>query len=482
MALIPKLEIKQTTSLKLTPQLRQAINLLQMSNLELDNFIEQELTSNPILEREDDYLSTTEETPNEASVSDEEFANDIDEQNTFDDFGSDTEGYNTYENSDWSDYCQHKSHRQSDDDFDYIRDRLSSQKSLYDTIKEQIDLYFLQPKDKFIALILMQHLDNSGYFTANIEKLAEKLKASPQHLQNILNKMKNFEPSGIFAQNLAECIKIQLQDKELLTPQLEILLNNLPLLAERRTAELCKLCSCSPEQLTSMIKIIRQTNPKPAADWHTEANRNIIPDVLVRRNRTGEYQVELNPITLPRLLVNHRYYSDMKQNRNASRYLKENMNRATFLIKAMHSRATTILRIAEEIILRQYHFFENGINHLKPMTIKDLAETLSLSESTISRASSNKYMETPIGMFEFKYFFSNAAGNYLGADDISTTTIKHRIKNLIDNEAPDHILSDEKIVELLENDGTKIARRTVAKYREAMGIPTSAERKRNARR
>ena len=481
MALTPKLEIKQSPSPTLTPQLRQAISLLQMTNLELNEFVEQELVSNPLLEREENLLNNDEPNPSENKIEQEEFANDFDEQNHFDDFGSDTEGYNSFENTDWSDYRQSKIHSSSYDDFDYIRDRLASEKSLYSVIEDQINLAFTSSSDKFIAFFLLQNLDDSGYFTADINSLAAKLKTAPQRLQNILAQMKNFEPSGIFSQNLAECLKIQLQDNNQLTSQLQILLNNLPLLASGKFTELCRLCNCSANELSVMIKQIKMLNPKPAASWNTGFNHNIIPDVIVQRNVAGEYRVELNPLSLPKLLINHRYYSDFKENKSAKRYLRENLSRASFLIKAMHSRATSILRIAEEIILRQYLFFEKGIEHLKPMNIREIAETLSLSESTVSRASSNKYMSTPIGTFEFKYFFSNAAGNYLGNDDISTTAIKHRIKKLIENEDPRHILSDEKLVELLENDGTKIARRTVAKYREAMGIPTSAERKRTAR-
>lgn len=482
MALAPKLEIKQTQSLKLSPQLKQAINLLQMSNLELNEFVEQELSSNPLLEKEDELLRQDDsDTQNISPQEDDDFANDFDEQNHFDDFGSDSEGYNSFENSDWSDYRQTKAHITADDDFDYISERLASDKSLYDIIKEQIDLNFTDNSDKILALILLENMDTSGYFSADISSLAAKLKVSASRLQKILDKMKQFEPSGIFAQNLAECLKIQLNDRNELSPAMQILLDNLPLLANKDFNKLCRLCNCSIEQLSDMIKQIQSLNPKPAADWSTTFNSNIIPDIIVRRNVSGEYRVELNQLTLPRLLINHRYYSEMKSDRNAARYLKENFNRASFILKALHSRATSILRIAEEIILRQYNFFEKGIEQLKPMTLKDIALALDLSESTVSRVSTNKYMATPIGTFELKYFFSNAAGSYLSNDDTSTLAIKHRIKKLIEKEDPKHILSDEKIVELLENDGTKIARRTVAKYREALNIPTSAERKRLVR-
>lgn len=484
MVLAPKLEIKQSQSLKLTPQLRQAISLLQMNNVELSEFVEQELASNPILEREDDINSQDYDDNNEFQETEtetEEFLNDWDEQSHFDDFASDTCGYNSFENADWSDYRQAKAHIDADDNFDYISERVKAEKSLYDIIKEQIDLYFVSGSDRLLAAILFERLDPSGYFTADIGELAEKLKVSDERLQSILAKMKNFEPAGIFAQNLAECLKIQLRDGNRLSLAMEKLLDNLVLVADKKWNELEKICGCSLEQIMSMIKQIKELNPKPAADFAGEFNTNIIPDVIVRRNARGEYHVELNQMTLPKLLINHRYYAEMKKDRKAARYLKDNMSKASFLIRAMHSRATSVLRIAEEIVLRQYQFLEYGVDKLRSMTLRDVAQALDLSESTVSRASANKYIATPSGTFEFKYFFSNAAGSYLGDDGTSTMVVKNKIKKIIEKENPKHIMSDEKIVELLENDGIKIARRTVAKYREALGIPTSAERKRQQR-
>ena len=307
-----------------------------------------------------------------------------------------------------------------------------------------------------------------------------RLKTSPERLNDILGRLKQFEPSGIFAENLAECLKIQLADGGNLTPELDTLLDNLPLLAERKFKELSTLCGCTPAQIIAAAALIKTLNPKPAAAFADNRATYIIPDVFVKRNRRGEYRVELNDMTLPRLLINRGYYAELRKDKSAARYLKENLSHANFLIKALHQRATTILRVAEEIVLRQYHFFEKGIEHLRPMTLKDVAGALSLSESTVSRVTTGKYLEAPNGMFELKYFFSAAAGSYIG-DDTSTTVIRHKIKTLIDNEDPHHILSDDKIVELLEQDGVKIARRTVTKYREALGIPTSGQRKRAKR-
>ena len=491
MALTPRLEIKQSRSLLLTPQLRQAISLLQMTNLELNELIEQELQNNPLLEREDDHLSSS-EAPLPKTIDDYDetspnpyeespISNDIDTKDQFDDYGSDTEGYDTFENTDWSDYNHSKNAINGDEDYDYFEKKLSQEKSLYTILDEQISLHFTKPADRIIAKILTEQLDDAGYFRGDVDTIASKLKVPTSRLTSVLTKLKTFEPSGIFAQNLAECLKLQIQDQPDVSPALLTILDNLELLAARKFKELAKLCNCQIEELFPLISQIKSLNPKPAADYTIPNTSYIIPDVLLKRTKSGEYIVELNPLSLPKLLINHNYYSNLKQDKSASRFLKNNLAHANFLIKAMHQRATTILRVAEEIVLRQYPFFEQGIEHLKPMTLKDIAQALSINESTASRVTSGKYISTPCGMFELKYFFSSAAGSYIGAEDTSTTTIKHFIKNLIDNEDPKHILSDDKIVDILGQEGIKIARRTVTKYREAMGLPTSGERKRAKR-
>ena len=488
MALTPRLETKQSQSLLLTPQLRQAISLLQMTNLELNELIEQELQNNPLLEREDDHLANTQDThertiddineDNQSLYDGDQISNDSDYQNEFDDFGSDTEGYDTFETTDWSDYNQSKNKQNDENAFDYFEKKLSQEKSLYTIIDEQINLNFTSNTDRIIAKILSEHLDGAGYFRGDLNKISSLLNTPVSRLQMILTKLKTFEPSGIFAETLSECLKIQLSDNNQLTPELNTLLDNLTLIAERKFKELAKLCQCTSEHILKLITIIKSLNPKPTISYSNEQISYIIPDIFVKRSPSGEYRVELNSMSLPKLLINHTYYAELKNNKKASRYLKENLSHANFLLKAMHQRATSILRVSEEIILRQYHFFEKGIEYLKPMSLRDIAEALSINESTVSRVTSGKYMSTPRGIFELKYFFSTAAGSYIGSDDTSTTTIKHKIKLFIDNEDPKHILSDDKIVELLGQEGIKIARRTVTKYREAMGLPTSSERKR----
>ncbi len=488
MAITPKLEIRQSQSLLMTPQLRQAISLLQMSNLELGELIGQELERNPLLEREEDSIADAPD-PREQTIDDydaapdspEEFAADIDYDNSFDDYASDREGYGQDNDYAWEDYNKNKG-LPAEDDFDYYQQKLAAGKSLYQHLNEQISMAFASPKDKMAAHILSEHLDAAGYFRGNIPQLALRLKCTEQYLHSILNVLKTFEPSGIFAESLSECLKIQLQDRDRYDPAIAVLLDNLELLGQRKFKELQKLCDADAEDLASMIADIRSLNPKPAAAFEHDTNTCVIPDVFVKRRPSGEYGVELNSMSLPRLLVNRSYYSRiLETDKSARRYLKENLSHAGFLIRAMHQRATTILRVSEEIVRLQYDFFENGIEALKPLNLKDIAYNLEMHESTVSRAVANKFMETPRGLFELKFFFSAAAGSYIGAEDVSTSVVKHKIRRLIENETPQEILSDDKIAELLAADGTKIARRTVAKYREAMNIPGSAERKRQKR-
>ncbi len=491
MAITPKLELKQSQSLLMTPQLRQAINLLQLSNLELSELIEEELIANPLLQKEDASTGDNAELPQtiddydreeSTSISEEDFTPDFDISDRFDDYGSDNEGYNGLDNDyDWN-ITNHNKGNNEDKDFDFFEKRLAEKPSLYELLNRQIGLTFQNPKNKFIAVRLCEYLDGAGYFRGDTAQISEQLKVSKQQVEKVLNALKQFEPSGIFAQDLAECLKLQIKEQDLNDERILILLEHLPLLAERRFKELKKLCNCDDEELTAFISQIKRLNPKPAADYEAQTAVNIIPDVFVKRDKYGIYHVELNSASLPRLLINQHYYSEIKTaDKNTKRYLKENLSSANFLIKSLHQRAVNILKVSEEIVQYQYDFFEKGIEHIKPMTLRDVAEKTEMHESTVSRISNGKYMHTPLGIFELKYFFSTAAGSYVGDDQTSVLSIKHKLKKWIEEETPEHILSDEELSELFAREGLKVARRTVAKYREAIGIGSSAQRKREKR-
>ena len=492
MAVTPRIEIKQSQSLLMTPQLRQAINLLQMSNIELNELVQKELESNPLLEREDEKLSslnddkpqTIDDYPDDSPPVIEDYSADIDYDNQFDDYGGDREGYEGNSDYSWEDYSSSKGNHDNED-FDYFEKKLKNDKSLYLLLEEQISLNFTSPRNRIIASRVAEFLDESGYFRGDIQNIASKLNLPVEEIRKILEKMKTFEPAGIFAENLADCLTIQLKDIDRFDPMMECLIANLNLLGERKFKELKKICNIDDEDLSSMISDIKALNPKPAAGFEHDLTTYVIPDVFVKTNKHGDYLIELNSMSLPKVLINKEYYSEIKnlggKHKEAKRYLKEQMSNAGFLVKALHQRATTILKVSEEIVKNQRAFFEQGVEHLKPMLLRDVAEAVEMHESTVSRVTNHKYMHTPRGMFELKYFFSAAASTYTGDDSTSVTSIKHQIKKMIDEETPQKILSDDKIVELMAQKGIKIARRTVNKYREAMGIPTSAERKRQKR-
>lgn len=491
MAITPRIEIRQSQSLLMTPQLRQAINLLQMTNIELNDLVNQELETNPFLEREDDVLSdievsnqTIDDYDNEETPSTQDIEKlDLDYDNQFDDFGSDREGYEESSDYSWEDFSKSKN-AAIDEDYNYFEQKLKSENSLYKLISEQIQINFSKNYEKIIAIRLSEQLDAAGYFRGDCSKIAQALKIEEETITKILDRLKTIEPSGIFAGSLAECLEIQLKDLGKLTIKHQTVLQNLELIAAGKVKELKRISAIeNDEELFSIIKDIKSLNPKPAADYDSDITSYIIPDVYVRRGKYGEYYVELNSMSLPKVLINNQYVSKIKENgdKTTNKYVKGQINSASFLVKALHQRATTILKVSEEIVKNQYEFFENGIKHLKPMLLKNISEAIEMHESTVSRVTNNKYMQTPRGLFELKYFFSSAAGSFSGDTETSTTTIKHQIKQLIENEENEKVLSDDKIVEILAAKGVKIARRTITKYRESLGIPTSAERKRTKR-
>lgn len=471
MALTPRIEIKPSQSLLMNNQLRQAISMLQLSNIELSEFLEKELEENPLLVREDEQLSQNDSKEQTIDDYKEELPStdnnlDIDYDNQFDDFGSDRQDY---------DIGEHKTNNY-DDDYDFFANQRSKEKSLYIFLDEQISQAFRSPKEKIIAQRLSQDLDEAGYFRGDINKIAQSLEVSKETIQKILKRMQGFEPSGIFATSLSQCLEIQLRDKNLLDPMMNILLQNLELLGSRNFKELKRLCDCSDEDLSTMLSDIKSLNPKPTKDYNNDITNYIIPDVFVRSNKYGEYWIELNSATLPRVLINQQYASLIKKDKSAKRYVKENLSKASFIIKALHQRADTILRVCEYLVKNQKDFLDYGIEYIKPLMLKEVAEAIDMHESTISRVTTNKYMHTPRGLFELKYFFSNKAGSYTGKEDISTLTIKHKIKKIVEDEDT-KVLSDDKIAEILATEGIKIARRTITKYREELNILSSSERK-----
>lgn len=493
MAMQPRLDLRQTQSLVMTPQLQQAIKLLQLSNLELSAYVEQELERNPLLERgenqpdvpameslpeerrdaESTLFESTDGTRSEAPL-------DIELNNTFDE-GSPFEGpsYDPDDLTAWQRSSGSGGSFEGDDrSFD---ETLSSETNLRDHLIEQMGVDLNNPQDRMVGLALIDSLDDAGYLRAELTDLAEDLGTTLAHVENVLVRVQRFDPAGLFARSLPECLALQLKDRNRYDPAMEALLANLDLVARRDFAGLLKVCGVDSEDLQEMIAELRTLDPKPASRFDGSSAQPVTPDVLMRVNPEGGWIVELNPETLPRVLVNNRYYSKISKatrNKDDKAFINESFQTASWLVKSLDQRATTILKVATELVRQQHGFFERGIQGLRPLILRDIADAIEMHESTVSRVTSNKYIATPRGIFELKYFFTQAIAGADGADAHSAEAVRHRIKALIDAEPPTKILSDDAIVDILKKDGIDIARRTVAKYREGMKIPSSVQRRR----
>ncbi|WP_430398029.1 RNA polymerase factor sigma-54 [Ferrovibrio sp.] len=514
MAIGPRLELRQGQALVMTPQLQQAIKLLQLSNIELTAYVEQELERNPLLERQDgegsaedarDSFEVAEgggdparlDLDGDASVVSAREAMDVEADGP--DSGADAYGYGG-EGGGLGPSDSYIAGRGGDMRFEdgesSLEQTLSEDLSLRAHVEEQWRLVPASPAERLIGQALIDSLDEAGYITESLADLADRLGAPLSVAEAVLAKLQQIDPAGLFARSLKECLALQLRERNRLDPAIQALLDNLELLAKRDIPGLLKVCGVDQEDLTDMIKEIRALNPKPGLVFGGEPVQTLIPDVFVRRGPDGGWLVELNNDTLPRVLVNTRYYARVARSKPEAKgegrggegkgerekatksYLSECLNSANWLVKSLDQRAQTILKVASEIVRQQEAFLRHGIDHLKPLNLKAVAEAIEMHESTVSRVTSNKTMATPRGIFEMKYFFTASIGATDGGDSFSAEAIRHRIKDLIDAESADDVLSDDKIVEILAGKGVDIARRTVAKYREAMNIPSSVERRR----
>jgi RNA polymerase sigma-54 factor len=510
MALTPRLDLRQQQALVMTPQLQQAIKLLQMSNLELAEYVEAEIEQNPMLEREDgEAPADGAEAAAQAIVEGgEPVAPETPRDNTFDegtepdtielsdarempgnDAGLDTDYENVWDRDVATDGPMNGS---SSTSFQQIGDggaagepdperTVADAISLRDHLLSQINVDLDDPIDRMIALHLLDMLDDAGYITADLGAVAQLLNCKVERVQETLTKLQSCDPCGIFARNLAECLALQLRDRNRLDPAMKALLANLDLLARREFPQLLKLCGIDADDLAEMIGEIKALNPKPATAFDTGAVQPVTPDVIMRPRNGGGWIIELNADTMPRVLVNNRYYAILsKQTRNEKdkEYIIERFNTASWLVKSLHQRAQTILKVATEIVEQQDGFFSFGVEHLKPLTLRDVATVLSVHESTVSRVTNNKFIATPRGVYELKYFFNAGVSRSEMGSQHSAEAIRFRIRSLIDGETVENVLSDDQIVDILKGGGVDIARRTVAKYREAMRIPSSVQRRR----
>jgi len=485
MALSPRLDLRQSQSLVMTPQLQQAIKLLQLSNIELSAFVEQELEQNPLLEREDSDTSPAEAPPDgdgrveaepllDASHSGEEAPLDIEVDNMWDNGPGD--GAEAF--AEWG---RSAGRMDFDGGEDLIDLTVAREQSLREHLVEQVNMDMTDPADRMIAFHLMEMLDEAGYLRGDLAEVATTLACPLSRIEAVLARVQRFDPTGIFARSLSDCLALQLRERNRYDPAMEALLANLDLLARRDLPQLLRLCGVDAEDMAEMIAEIRALDPKPALAFDFTMAQAITPDVLMRPVPGGGWLVELNNDTLPRVLVNSRYYTMVTKsvrNKEEKSYLTERYQSANWLIKSLHQRANTILKVSSEIVRQQEGFFRFGIQHLKPLVLRDIAVAIGMHESTVSRVTANKYIATPRGIYELKYFFTQAISGSEGAESHSAEAVRHRIRALIDLEQPQEVLSDDRIVEILKGEGVDIARRTVAKYREALRIPSSVQRRR----
>lgn len=494
MALAQRLEMRQGQSLVMTPQLQQAIKLLQLSNLELAAYVEQELEKNPLLERDEREQAPTNEeraadsaTPaNEtldAGLLREDFSRSQDmdaghEDLHGEDFGSDR-SVQQQSPSDWSN-LRSAGPAIGEGGENAIERTLADDVTLRDHLTEQLSIAALDGERRLIGAAIIDVIDESGYCRGDLAEIASRLVVPCDTVGAVLKVIQGFEPTGVGARDLAECLALQLREQGHLDPVMQAFLANLELVAKRDISKLCDLCQCDAEDVADMIAEIRTLTPKPGLAFGSEPVQPVVPDVFVRESVDGGWHVELNSETLPRLLVNSRYYTKVSgaaRDKDSKTYLTDCLNNANWLVKSLDQRARTIMKVASEIVRQQDGFLTYGVRHLRPLNLRTIADAISMHESTVSRVTSNKYIATPRGLFELKYFFTASIQAVNGAEAHSAEAVRDRIREMIDNEESE-VLSDDRIVALLTADGVNIARRTVAKYREAMRIPSSVERRR----
>ena len=527
MALTQRLEFRQSQSLVMTPQLMQAIKLLQLSNLDLSAFVEEELERNPLLERASDNSEppvTGEQNPERVefadsdegaaghgedppagpadlvsgsadgfeSVQEDWLSRDLGTRveieqtldtgldNVFSEEPAEAAARNAQDAAPTT-YTEWGGGASNDEDYN-LEAFVAAEVTLADHLAEQLAVAFTAPAQRMIGQYLIDLVDEAGYLPPDLGQAAERLGASQADVDAVLAVLQTFDPPGVFARNLSECLAIQLRELNRYDPAMQALVEHLDLLAKRDIVSLRKFCGVDDEDIADMIGEIRRLDPKPGLKFGTSRMQAMVPDVYVRPGPDGGWHVELNSDTLPRVLVNQTYYTELSKTIRKDgdkSYFTDCLQNATWLVRALDQRARTILKVATEIVRQQDGFFTHGVAHLRPLNLKAVADAIQMHESTVSRVTANKYMATNRGTFELKYFFTASIASADGGEAHSAEAVRHHIKQLIDAEDPSAILSDDTIVERLRESGIDIARRTVAKYREALRIPSSVQRRRD---
>ncbi|NNM77043.1 RNA polymerase factor sigma-54 [Sphingomonas sp. ID1715] len=494
-SLAPRLDLRQSQSLVMTPQLQQAIKLLALSNLEVESFIAEELEKNPLLETGGEERAPAE--PADFEGGEEWDGESAPEPVTADRLVEHGDGVSdspldvdfvaeTFHHDGPSD-----SHLDGSLGMGGSSGGLGGEEAIdfdsfgapAETLQEHLLAQAgerLSGTDHAIAVWLIGQIDEAGYLAVDLIEVAHQAGAPLQRVEQILGVVQSFDPTGVGARNLAECLALQAKEADRYDPCMARLIANLDLVAAGKLPQLKRICQVDDEDLADMIRELRGYDPKPGLRFGAARTETVVPDLFVAKRPIG-WAIELNAATLPKLLVNRRYYAELAsgpQDKSSKAWLTECLHSANWLIKALDQRQRTIIKVATEIVKQQETFFLKGVEHLKPLTLRQVAEVIGMHESTVSRVTSNKYLSCARGLFELKYFFTSGIQSADGGDAVSAEAVKSAIKGLISAEQPDAILSDDTLVDLLKAKGFDIARRTVAKYREAMGIGSSVQRRR----
>ncbi len=492
MQLSASLNLRQKQSLVMTPQLQQAIRLLQMTNLDLRQYLETECSENPFLEVELDDTAPNATNPTEAEqqpqTADEPASSAID--NALTDgtaLSDDPTTNNDYENrfeTELTDFRAQKTSTSQNDDYDFISSSVENNPiSLQEHVYQQIDMKFTNTNERVVAHAFTENLQPSGWINTDTGSVASLCGTTEEFAEQILHELQQFEPAGLFARNLKECLLIQAIDQSLLTDQFKTLLDNLDLLAKGQFEALQRKLKCNKELLLEQIRLLRSFNPKPGERFDQNFQHITAPDLMVRKSEDG-WTVDLNRSNLPTIHINSNYADDIQEKSRtdeASEYAAQAIASARWLKRAVAKRNSTTLKVGSEIIRRQTAFLEKGLDHLKPLSLKDIAEEVKMHESTISRVTSGLLINTPRGTFPLKSFFSISIDTNKPGIETSAAAVRNLIRTIVLEENPIKPLSDESLAEIISAKGVKLARRTVAKYRELMKIPSSSERRRRAK-
>jgi len=496
------LQLKMGQQLTMTPQLQQAIRLLQLSTLDLQLEIQNALDSNPLLDVDEEFegdspadqstqseatdsttsdeLSSAQEAATDDPIADTDWS-----ENIPDDLPTDSDWDDTWQPSASTGTSDSMGSNSGGEDFDFDS-RNGTTDDLQDHLLWQLNLTPMSDNDRLIAINIIEGIDDDGYLKVDLDdilnSLEPELEIEMDEVEAVMHRIQHFEPSGICCRNLQECLSIQLRQLPESTPWLpmaqKLIDNHIDLLGSKDYAALMRKLKVKEEELKTVIRGIQELNPRPGSQIAPQASEYVIPDVIVRQVK-DDWRVELNPDIAPKLRINEQYASMVKRADSSpdNNFIKDHLQEARWFLKSIQSRNETLLKVATKIVEFQLDFFEQGDEAMKPLVLHDIAEAVGMHESTISRVTTQKYMHTPRGIFELKYFFSSHVSTTSGGE-CSSTAIRAMIKKLIAVESAKKPLSDSKIATILEEEGIKVARRTVAKYREAMQIPPSNERKR----